>query len=254
MWRGPDNQIHFLGAFGGDAQLGWFGHYINMNTGAHKLITGPPKGEARHWAYNPAVDRAYTHSGYANPHESFCEFNPNDQTLTIIKNELTTCLNLLIGDDNRVYTATLGNRLYSYDPTLGNPTGWKGISTAGSRCMWKDGSNVVHIFAAFGGDGSQNYYGHYVNTTTDAHAMITGVYGDARIYAYNQSVNKLYICGKYHSILAEFNPSTKALTTIKDNELEAPLIWFWATTIGFIGLRPIIGYGLMTHLWDCRPA
>ena len=142
MWRGPDNQIHFLGAFSGDAQLGWFGHYINMNTGANKLITGPPKGEARHWTYNPSADRIYTHSGYAYPHESFSEFNPNDQTLTIIKNELNTCLNLLTGDDNLVYSATLGNRLYSYDPALGNPAGWKDYG-------------VVHADA----DSGSNYFG-----------------------------------------------------------------------------------------------
>ncbi len=117
MWRGADNNVHLLACFGGDSNSGWFGHYINMNTGAHKMITGPSKGAAMWWTYNPAADRVYIATSYAQYHESLWEFNANDQSLVMVSPTADhySSLNLITGDDNRVYWATQWNQLFSYD-------------------------------------------------------------------------------------------------------------------------------------------
>jgi hypothetical protein len=117
MWRGPDNQVHLLAAFGGDKNSGWFGHYINMNTGAHAMITGPSKGAAMWWTYNPSVDRVYIATSYAQYNESLWEFNPADKSLVMVSPTAGhySSLNLLTGDDNRVYWATQCNKVFSYD-------------------------------------------------------------------------------------------------------------------------------------------
>ncbi len=117
MWRGLDNNVHLLACFGGDSNSGWFGHYINMNTGAHKMISGPSKGAAMWWTYNPAADRVYIATSYAQYNESLWEFNAADQSLVMVSPTADhySSLNLITGDDNRVYWATQWNQLFSYD-------------------------------------------------------------------------------------------------------------------------------------------
>ncbi len=121
MWRGPNNNVHLLACFGGDGNSGWFGHYINMNTGAHKMITGPSKGAAMWWTYNPAADRVYIATSYAQYNESLWEFNAADQSLVMVSPTADhySSLNLITGDDNRVYWATQWNQLFSYDHATG---------------------------------------------------------------------------------------------------------------------------------------
>lgn len=93
----------------------------------------------------------------------------------------------------------------------------EGVSTSGSRAMFKDTTNnVVHIFAVF---GDSPWYVHHVNTGTEAHSILTApttLSGDARLFAYNPTANRFYISGKYYRVLSEFNPVAATMQTISD--------------------------------------
>ena len=123
MWQSPNGQVHLLAAFGADP---WYAHYVNLSTGAHALIKGAAHGATRGWAYNPQYDRLYVGTNYATYAGSLIEFNPNTQTVVKIADQtISSTYALIIGDDNRVYCGTRGYHVYSYDPGVGMPGGWK---------------------------------------------------------------------------------------------------------------------------------
>lgn len=87
-----------------------------------------------------------------------------------------------------------------------------GVSSSGNTSMFKDSSDNVHVFAAFGGLGGE-WYALYAQLTGASHYPTLIIsprsQGDARSYCYSPTYNKLYITGKYASGLTEFDVATR---------------------------------------------
>jgi len=153
MWKDASGQLHLLATFGGDVQSGWYASYINLNTGENAFITGAKEGSGGGFAYSPTFNRLYGATGYTNRNNtSFVEFDPVTKTLNILadRNLPMAVASSVIGDDNRVYQYLQGGSLFSYDPAVGMPDGWKDYGIA------LDNTN---IYRALGIDTEYVYLG-----------------------------------------------------------------------------------------------
>jgi hypothetical protein len=114
---------HMLAMWGGDLSDDWFGHYCNLSTGGNALVYGGG-GTPNSQVYHPTQNKLYIGTHYTNC--SLTEFDAVTKTATVIKSGLTTCCSLILGDDNLLYYREYtSNKVYSYDPSVGMPSGWK---------------------------------------------------------------------------------------------------------------------------------
>ncbi len=122
----------------------------------------------------------------------------------------------------------------------------QGVGTAGGRIMWKDGSNVLHMLACFGGDSHDNWYGHYANLSSGINALVTGGIGNVWSAAYHPLQNKLYIGTNYEPCsLTEFNPTTRTASILNNN-----LTSVFTTIIGDDNLVYLMCLGNICYSYD----
>ena len=85
----------------------------------------------------------------------------------------------------------------------------QGVDVIGGRVMWKDGSNVKHLLASFGGEQSEEWHAHYCNLGTNESTLISpGTDGAIWKAAYHSVQDKLYFGTNYTpNSFAEFDPN-----------------------------------------------
>lgn len=141
VWRDPGGVNHLMACIQSDV---WYGHYVNLTTGAHAMITGA-RGAGSHSAYNPFYDKLYQAGGYA---PSTTEVDPVTMTPTIISNTIGG--GMWIGTDNLVYIIHWGQEVYVYDPATPGPAGLTFLGrpdpVGGDPNYWAIGEDATHVY------------------------------------------------------------------------------------------------------------
>ena len=102
-------------------------------------------------------------------------------------------------------------RLKSPLPAIVNDgTVSEGVSTASSRCMWKDGNNVVHLFAAFGDAHRKLLLPLYKHRHWSQRHDYRRLWRCQDV-CLHPSANKLYICREISWDLGRIRPGCKSL-------------------------------------------
>lgn len=92
---------------------------------------------------------------------------------------------------------------------------------------WRDGSDNIHLVASFNGEASnystKSYVVHHVNMTAGVSHLTTGLKGYLGKQLYDPATDRFYMGGSYSGSFGYLNPTTGAITSIK-NDFQYSLI------------------------------